>query len=87
MRSRRSSRFSPCFGGDSRDLYIAAHSSAAALVRELAEHAVRVGAGKSILVTATTIGTSAARACEMDSLVWGITPIVSATTSTAMSNK
>jgi hypothetical protein len=37
------------------------------------------------LLTATTIGTSAARACEIDSRVCGITPSSAATTSTAMS--
>ena len=41
--------------------------------------------GRSILFTATTIGTSAARACEIDSFVCGITPSSAATTSTAMS--
>jgi phosphotransacetylase len=40
---------------------------------------------RSILLTATTIGTSAARACEIDSLVCGMTPSSAATTSTAMS--
>ena len=39
----------------------------------------------SILFTATTIGTSAARACEIDSFVCGMTPSSAATTSTAMS--
>ena len=42
-------------------------------------------AGRSILLTATTIGTSAARACEIDSFVCGITPSSAATTRTAMS--
>ena len=37
------------------------------------------------MFTATTIGTSAARACEIDSFVCGITPSSAATTSTAMS--
>ncbi len=41
--------------------------------------------GRSILFTATTIGTSAARACEIDSRVCGMTPSSAATTSTAMS--
>ena len=41
--------------------------------------------GRSTLFTATTIGTSAARACEIDSRVCGITPSSAATTSTAMS--
>ena len=41
--------------------------------------------GRSILLTATTIGTSAARACEIDSRVCGMTPSSAATTRTAMS--
>ena len=41
--------------------------------------------GTSILLIATTIGTSAARAWLIDSLVCGITPSSAATTSTAMS--
>ena len=39
----------------------------------------------SILFTATTIGTPAARACEIDSFVCGITLSSAATTRTAMS--
>ena len=41
--------------------------------------------GMSILLMATTIGTSAARAWEIDSFVCGMTPSSAATTSTAMS--
>ena len=41
--------------------------------------------GLSILLTATTIGTPAARAWSMASSVWGITPSSAATTSTTMS--
>ena len=41
--------------------------------------------GTSILLIATTIGTSAARAWLIDSFVCGITPSSAATTSTAMS--
>ena len=41
--------------------------------------------GRSILFTATTIGTCAAFACEIDSFVCGITPSSAATTRTAMS--
>ena len=41
--------------------------------------------GTSILLIATTIGTSAARAWVIDSFVCGITPSSAATTSTAMS--
>ena len=41
--------------------------------------------GRSTLLIATTIGTSAARACEIDSLVCGMTLSFAATTSTAMS--
>ena len=44
-----------------------------------------LASGRSILLTATTIGTSAARAWEIDSFVCGITPSSAATTSTAMS--
>ena len=40
---------------------------------------------RSILLMATTIGTSAARAWSMASIVWGITPSSAATTSTTMS--
>ena len=39
----------------------------------------------SILFTATTMGTLAARACSMASMVWGITPSSAATTSTTTS--
>ena len=42
-------------------------------------------AGTSILFTATTIGTPAAFACEIDSRVCGMTPSSAATTRTAMS--
>ena len=41
--------------------------------------------GRSILFTATTIGTCAAFACEIDSFVCGMTPSSAATTRTAMS--
>ena len=44
-----------------------------------------LASGRSILFTATTIGTSAARACAIDSFVCGITPSSAATTRTAMS--
>ena len=40
---------------------------------------------RSILLTATTIGTSAARACWMASIVWGMTPSSAATTRMTMS--
>ncbi len=40
---------------------------------------------RSILLTATTMGTSAALAWSMASMVWGITPSSAATTSTTMS--
>ncbi len=40
---------------------------------------------RSILLTATTIGTSAALAWLSASIVWGITPSSAATTSTTMS--
>ena len=47
----------------------------------------RVGSAfsRSILLMATTIGTSAARAWSMASMVWGMTPSSAATTSTTMS--
>ena len=47
----------------------------------------RVGSAPSlsILLTATTIGTSAARAWSMASSVWGLAPSSAATTMTAMS--
>ncbi|EJW99750.1 secreted protein [gut metagenome] len=41
--------------------------------------------GLSILLTATTIGTPAARAWSMDSLVCGITPSSAATIKTTIS--
>ena len=41
--------------------------------------------GRSILLSATTIGTSAALAWAMASTVWGITPSSAATTRTTMS--
>ena len=40
---------------------------------------------RSILLTATMIGTSAALAWPMASIVWGMTPSSAATTSTTMS--
>ena len=40
---------------------------------------------RSILLTATTIGTSAARAWAIASIVWGMTPSSAATTSTTTS--
>ena len=44
-----------------------------------------LASARSILFTATTIGTSAARACAIDSFVCGMTPSSAATTRTAMS--
>ncbi len=41
--------------------------------------------GRSILLTATTIGTPAALAWSIASIVWGMTPSSAATTSTATS--
>ena len=41
--------------------------------------------GRSVLFSAMTIGTPAARAWSMASTVWGMTPSSAATTSTAMS--
>ena len=45
----------------------------------------RLAPGLSILLIATTIGTPAARAWCMASIVWGITPSSAATTRTTMS--
>ena len=56
-----------------------------ALVRELAEHAVGIRVGQVDLVHGDDVGTSAARICEIDSRVCGITPSSAATTRTAMS--
>ena len=44
-----------------------------------------LASGRSILLTATMMGTSAARAWSMASTVWGMTPSSAATTSTTMS--
>jgi hypothetical protein len=46
---------------------------------------IALASGLSILLTATTIGTSAARAWLIASTVCGLTPSSAATTSTAMS--
>ena len=84
--SSRSSRL--CFSSPRRsaNCVVPPHSSgcrpsAASSPRTLSGFA----SGRSILFTATTIGTSAARAWEIDSFVCGMTPSSAATTSTAMS--
>ena len=86
IRSSRSSRFSFCFAETRATCVVPPHSSGcrpsfASSPRTRSGFA----SGRSILLTATTIGTSAARACEIDSRVCGITPSSAATTSTAMS--
>ena len=48
-------------------------------------HAAGSAFSRSILFSATTIGTSAALACWMASIVWGMTPSSAATTRTTMS--
>ena len=84
--SSRSSRFVFCFADTSENCVVPPQSSgwspsaASSLFTRSA-----FASGTSILFTATTIGTSAARACEIDSFVCGMTPSSAATTSTAMS--
>ena len=84
--SRRSSRFSFCFAETAENCVVPPQSSgwrpsAASSLFTRSTFA----SGMSILLTATTIGTSAARACEIDSFVCGMTPSSAATTRTAMS--
>ena len=86
IRSSRSSRFCFCLAETSENCVVPPQSSgcrpsaaSSALTRS------GLASGRSILFTATTIGTSAARACEIDSCVCGMTPSSAATTSTAMS--
>ena len=85
-RSSRSSRFSFCFAETSANWVVPPHSSGCS-PSVVSSVRTRSGfaSGTSILFTATTIGTPAARACEIDSRVCGITPSSAATTSTAMS--
>ena len=84
--SSSSSRFCFAFAETSANCVVPPHSSGC---RPSAASSLltRSGfaSGRSILLTATTIGTSAARACEIDSRVCGMTPSSAATTSTAMS--
>ena len=84
--SSRSSRFSDSLAETSENCVVPPHSSGC---RPSVDSSLRTrfgsASGTSILLTATTIGTSAARACEIDSFVCGITPSSAATTSTAMS--
>ena len=84
--SSRSSRFVFCFAETFENCTVPPQSSGcspsaarSALTRS------GFASGMSILLTATTIGTSAARACEIDSLVCGMTLSSAATTRTAMS--
>ncbi len=85
-RSRRSSRFCLALAETSENWVVPPHSSGWRSSAASSER-TRSGfaSGRSILLTATTIGTAAARACEIDSRVWGMTPSSAATTSTAMS--
>jgi hypothetical protein len=55
------------------------------VLQQLGADALRIGVGLSILLIATMIGTPAALACLMDSIVCGITPSSAATTRMAMS--
>ena len=84
--SRRSSRFWASRAETSENCVVPPHSSGC---RPSVDSSLRArfgsASGTSILFTATTIGTSAARAWEIDSFVCGITPSSAATTSTAMS--
>ena len=84
--SSRSSSPSLCLAETSANCVVPPHSSgcsssAASSLRTRSGFA----SGRSVLLTATTIGTSAARAWAIDSFVCGITPSSAATTSTAMS--
>ena len=69
MRSSRSSRFSPCFA-DTRAICTSPPHSSGCRPSVASSASTRSGlaSGRSILLTATTIGTSAARAWEIDSL-------------------
>ena len=84
--SSRSSRFSFSRAETSENCVVPPHSSGcrpsdASSFFTLSGFA----SGRSTLFTATTIGTSAARAWEIDSFVCGMTPSSAATTRTAMS--
>ena len=84
--SSRSSRFSFCFAETAENCVVPPQSSGCSpsAASSLFTRST-FASGMSILLTATTIGTSAARACEIDSFVCGMTPSSAATTSTAMS--
>ena len=84
--SSSSSRPVPCFAETCATCVVPPHSSGCSPWAARSE-STRSGfaPGRSILLTATTIGTSAARACEIDSSVCGITLSSAATTRTAMS--
>ena len=84
--SSSSSRFSPCFAETFATCVVPPHSSGwRPWVARSERTRSGFAPGRSILLTATTIGTSAARACEIDSSVCGMTLSSAATTSTAMS--
>ena len=81
---RRDSVF--CFADTSENCVVPPHSSGCSpsVASSLLTRSV-FASGRSILLIATTIGTSAARACEIDSFVCGMTPSSAATTRTARS--
>ena len=84
--SSSSSRFSFCLAETSANWVVPPHSSGCSPSEASSERTrSRFAFGTSILLTATTIGTPAARACEIDSRVCGITPSSAATTRIAMS--
>jgi hypothetical protein len=71
---------------DTRRLHVAAHIFDHHFVlQQVGLDPRRVGVGLSILLIATIIGTLAALACLIASIVCGITPSSAATTSTTMS--
>ena len=75
-----------CLADTSANWVVPPHSSGCSPSEASSERTrSRFAFGTSILLTATTIGTSAARACEIDSRVCGITPSSAATTRIAMS--
>ena len=84
--SSNSSRFSFCLAETSANWVVPPHSSGCSPSAASSERTrSRFAFGTSILLTATTMGTPAARACEIDSRVCGITPSSAATTRIAMS--
>ena len=73
--SSSSSRLSRCLAETSANCVVPPHSSGCRpSVANSERTRSRLAFGTSILLTATTIGTPAARACEIDSRVCGMTP-------------